>query len=238
MWSLRSPWPDPCSWSPDEALTRSLRCHRCRLDALGSRRSPDPGRLHVISSSKPIILNEASRGEHARQDNDLMFIGRCSRGRGAFGRSMHRQSIRNEWSPLAATWSTGYWRCAYVAGGPVRPVVCRRRVGALGWPSSSRRRNIEQSPQYGPHLLTVRKPRRRDHARLGRRSDANGRQGWRNRVPAETGFCFGRCYAALSLGARPKMAPPQLSRLFRHARGHAVEDTASLTGRKFVAEKY
>src|SRR6516225_6954409 len=78
MWSLRSPWPDPCSWSPDEALTRSLRCHRCRLDALGSRRSPDPGRLHVISSSKPIILNEASRGEHARQDNDLMFIGRCS----------------------------------------------------------------------------------------------------------------------------------------------------------------
>jgi hypothetical protein len=23
-----------------------------------------------------------------------------------------------------------------------------------------------------------------------------------------------------------------------HARGHAVEDTASLTGRKFVAEKY
>src|SRR5215472_8220186 len=122
--------------------------------------------------------------------------------------------------------------------GQSRPVVCRRRVGALGWPSSSRRRNIEQSPQYGPHLLTVRKPRRRDHARLGRRSDANARRGWRNRVPAETGFCFGRCYAALSLGARPKMPQPQLSRLFRHARGHAVEDTASLTGRKFVAEKY
>src|SRR6516164_2349256 len=36
MWSLRSPWPDPCSWSQDEALTpvSSLRCHRCRLDAL------------------------------------------------------------------------------------------------------------------------------------------------------------------------------------------------------------
>src|SRR5215831_7028163 len=65
-----------------------------------------------------------------------------------------------------------------------RPVVCRRRVGALGWPSSSRRRNIEQPPQYGPHLLTVRKPRRRDHARLGRRSDANARRGWRNRVHA------------------------------------------------------
>src|SRR5947207_12144612 len=63
MWSLRSPWPDPCSWCQDEALTpvSSLRCHRCRLDALGSRRSPDPGRLHVISSSNPIILYEASR---------------------------------------------------------------------------------------------------------------------------------------------------------------------------------
>src|SRR6266487_657835 len=36
MWSLRSPWPDPCCWSQDEALTpvSSLRCHRCRLDAL------------------------------------------------------------------------------------------------------------------------------------------------------------------------------------------------------------
>ena len=69
-WSLRSPWPDPCSWSQDEALTpvSSLRCHRCRLDAPGSRRSPDPGRLRVIPSSNPIILNEASRGEQARQD--------------------------------------------------------------------------------------------------------------------------------------------------------------------------
>jgi len=56
--------------------------------------------------------------------------------------------------------------------GKSRPVVCRRRVGALGCPSSSRRRNVEQSPQYGPHLLTVRKPRRRNHARLRRRSDA------------------------------------------------------------------
>jgi len=34
----------------------------------------------------------------------------------------------------------------------------------------------------------------------------NARRGWRNRVPAETGFCFGRCYAALSLRARPNMA--------------------------------
>jgi hypothetical protein len=36
----------------------------------------------------------------------------------------------------------------------------------------------------------------------------------------------------------PRWPQPQLGRLFRHARGHAVEDTASLTGRKFVAEKY
>jgi len=36
----------------------------------------------------------------------------------------------------------------------------------------------------------------------------------------------------------PRWPQPQLSRLFRHARGHAVEDTASLTERKFVAEKY
>src|SRR5262245_24128384 len=126
-------------------------------------------------------------------------------------------------------------RCWWASPGPSFVAGGSGRLDGL---VSSRRRNIEQSPQYGPHLLTVRKPRRRDHARLGRRSDANARRGWRNRVPAETGFCFGRCYAALSLSARPKMPQPQLSRLFRHARGHAVEDTASLTGRKFVAEKY
>src|SRR5215813_8943716 len=97
----------------------SLRCHRCRLDALGSRRS-QTGRLRVISSSNPIILNEASRGEQARQVNDPMFIGRCSQGQGAFGRSMHRRAIRNGWTPLAATWSTGYCRRAYGGGGEVR----------------------------------------------------------------------------------------------------------------------
>jgi hypothetical protein len=43
-----------------------------------------------------------------------------------------------------------------VAARGARPLVVRW-VGALGCPSSSRRRNIKQSPQYGPHLLTVRK---------------------------------------------------------------------------------
>src|SRR5215472_18192532 len=41
------------SWSQDEAVirVRSLRCHWRRLDAVGSRRSPGPGRLRVIPSS-------------------------------------------------------------------------------------------------------------------------------------------------------------------------------------------
>src|SRR5262249_16656404 len=51
-------------------------------------------------------------------------------------------------------------------------LVACKILWALGCPSSSRRRNIEQSSQCGPHFLTVRKPRRRDHARIGRRSDA------------------------------------------------------------------
>src|SRR5262249_42432793 len=32
MWSLRSPWPDPCSWSQDEALARA--------DAIGAGWTP------------------------------------------------------------------------------------------------------------------------------------------------------------------------------------------------------
>src|SRR5262249_10351129 len=111
----------------------------------------------------------------------------------------------------------------------IAPMAQNRRA-----PSSSGRRNFEQSPQYGPHLLTAQKPRRRDHARLGR-SDANSRRGWRNRVPAETGFCFGRCYAALSLRARPNMAAVKSP---LGTQEDTMEDIASLTGRKFVAEKY
>src|SRR5262249_21392466 len=53
---------------------------------------------------------------------------------------------------------------------------------ALGCPSSSRRRNIKQSPQYGPHLLTVRK----HGAAIMRASDdaatRNAGRGWRNRL--------------------------------------------------------
>src|SRR5215472_6327703 len=80
-----------------------------------------------------------------------------------------------------------------------------------------------------PPSLNCSETRRRDHARLGRRSDANARRGWRNRVPAETGFCFGRCYAALSLGARPKMAAaavksPVSARKRTCGGGHSVAD--------------
>jgi dienelactone hydrolase len=113
-----------------------------------------------------------------------------------------------------------------VAARGARPLVVRW-VGALGCPSSSRRRNIEQSPQYGPHLLTVRQPRRRDHARPGDAATRNARRGWQNRVPAETGFCLGRCYAALSLRARPNMAAvksPVSARKRTCGGGHSVVD--------------
>ena len=60
-------------------------------------------------------------------------------------------------------------RIVLVMTGRPAVVVRQRRVGALGCPSRSRRRNIQQSPQYGPHPLTVQKPRRRDDARLGPR---------------------------------------------------------------------
>jgi len=115
-----------------------------------------------------------------------------------------------------------------------RPLVVRW-VGALGCPSSLRRRNIKQSPQYGPHLLTVRK----HGAAIMRASDdaatRNARRGWRNRVPAETGFASAD--AMQRYRCVPDLTWSQLSRLSSHATGHAVEDTASLTGRKFVAEK-
>ena len=111
--------------------------------------------------------------------------------------------------------TTGIASCTRRRGGCVaargaRPLVVRW-VGALGCPSSSRRRNIKQSPQYGPHLLTVRK----HGAAIMRASDdaatRNARRGWRNRVPAETGF------ASADAMQRYRCVPdptwPQLSRL-------------------------
>jgi len=56
-----------------------------------------------------------------------------------------------------------------------------------------------------------------------------------SRVPAETGFCLGRCYAALSLCARPNMAAVKWP---LGTQEDTMEDIASLTGRKFAAEKY
>src|SRR5215831_17763083 len=58
----------------------------------------------------------------------------------------------------------------------------------------------------------------------------------------KTGYPQKPVFASADAKQRYRWVPdptwPQLSRLSRHARGHAVEDTASLTGRKFVAEKY
>jgi hypothetical protein len=97
-----------------------------------------------------------------------------------------------------------------VAARGARPLVVRW-VGALGCPSSSRRRNIKQSPQYGPHLLTVRK----HGAAIMRASDdaatRNARRGWRNRVPAETGFASAD--AMQHYRCVPDPTWPQLSRL-------------------------
>src|SRR5262249_14769894 len=171
----------------------------------------------------------------------MLFHGLNSRkpryARGFLLLSTYLRAPNHSQAPALVKWSwRPFWGCRrYDESWMTSPGRSRARDGsgrldALG---SSRPRNIEQSPQYGPHLLTVRK---HGAAIMRAAGDAATRNARRNRVPAETGFCFGRCYAALSLRARPNMAA--LSHLSRHARGHAVEDTASLTGRKFVAEKY
>src|SRR6266508_3381730 len=77
---FRSPWPDPCSWSQDEALTpvSSLRCHRCRLDALVpvDHQTPDGS-----TSFRPQTqLYSKRRREGSRPvttSTDPMFMGRC-----------------------------------------------------------------------------------------------------------------------------------------------------------------
>src|SRR6516165_9926085 len=60
----------------------------------------------------------------------------------------------------------------------------------------------------------------------------------RRATPGEAGKTGYPQKPADAMRCVPDPTWPQLSRLSRHARGHAVEDTASLTGRKFVAEKY
>ena len=49
--------------------------------------------------------------------------------------------------------------------------------------------NIQQTPQYGPHLLTLRKPWRRDDARLGRRIDVATRGSSAHQSPREAHRC-------------------------------------------------
>ena|SRR3989442_9964642 len=75
-----------------------------------------------------------------------------------------------------------------------------------------------------PRLLTVRKPRRRDHARLGTQRRATpGEAG-------ETGYPQKPVFASADAMQRYRCVPdptwPQLSRLSRHGRGHAVEDNS------------
>src|SRR5262244_3198059 len=135
----------------------SLRCHRCRLKALGSRRSQTPD---GSTSFRPQTqLYSMRRREWSRPAKSMipcswadvpkakvLLDDRCTGGPAATDGVLWRR-------PGAPAIGAAHT----VLVGKSRPVVCRRRVGALGWPSSSRRRNIEQSPQYGPHLLTVRK---------------------------------------------------------------------------------
>src|SRR6266567_764197 len=89
MWSLRSPWPDPCSWSQDEALTpvSSLRCHRCRLDALVPVDHQTPDGSTSFRPQTQLYSKKRREGSRpATTSTDPMFMGRCPRGRGAFGR--------------------------------------------------------------------------------------------------------------------------------------------------------
>src|SRR6516164_6028138 len=66
----------------------SLRCHRCQLDALGSRRSPDPDEPTSFRPQTQLYSMRRREGSRpARTSTDPMFMGRCSRSRGAFGRA-------------------------------------------------------------------------------------------------------------------------------------------------------
>jgi hypothetical protein len=116
--------------------------------------------------------------------------------------------------------------------GKSRPIVCRRRVGRLdalvlrgAGISSDRRKppSLNCSETRAPRSCAPRATQRRA---------TPGEAG-------ETGYPQKPVFASADAMQRYRCVTdrtwPQLSRLSRHARGHAVEDTA---GRKFVAEKY
>src|SRR5262249_20742600 len=78
-----------------------------------------------------------------------------------------------------------------------------------------------------PPSLNCSETRRRDHARVGRRSDTQRRARLAKPGTRRNRFCFGRCYAALSLRARPNMAAvksPVLTRNRTCGGGHSVID--------------
>src|SRR5262245_43245267 len=114
-------------------------------------------------------------------------------------------------------------RCWWASPGPSFVAGGSGRLDALvlrGAGISSDRRK--------PPSLNCSETRRRDHARLGRRSDAQ-----RQARLAKPGTRRNRFFASADGMQRYRCVPdptwPQLTRL-RHARGHAVvEDTASLT---------
>src|SRR5215472_15032440 len=78
-----------------------------------------------------------------------------------------------------------------------------------------------------PPSLNCSETRRRDHARLGRRSDTQRQARLAKLGTRRNRFCFGRCYAALSLRARPNMAAvksPVSTRNRTCGEGHSVID--------------
>src|SRR5499433_3174512 len=113
----------------------SLRCHRCRLKALGSRRSQTPD---GSTSFRPQTqLYSMRRREWSRPAKSMipcswadvpkakvLLDDRCTGGPAATDGVLWRR-------PGAPAIGAAHT----VLVGKSRPVVCRRRVGALGWPS-------------------------------------------------------------------------------------------------------
>src|SRR5215831_18017533 len=113
-------------------------------------------------------------------------------------------------------------RCWWASPGPSFVAGGSGRLDALvlrGAGISSDRRK--------PPSLNCSETRRRDHARLGRRSDTQRQARLAKPGTRKNRFCFGRCYAALSLRARPNMAAvksPVLTRNRTCGGGHSVID--------------
>src|SRR5262249_25147579 len=139
MWSLRSPWPDPCSWSQREALTpvSSLRCHRCRLDALVpvDHQTPDGS-----TSFRPQTqLYSMRRREGSRPAKTMIHVHRPMFPRPTVP-ALYALWFRVRNNETVDATDGLLWRrpgapaigvAHTVLVGKSRPVVCRRRVGRL-----------------------------------------------------------------------------------------------------------